>query len=314
MSRMIFIPQLPNKLRYSEFWITELENEFKKEYDEVIVLGKNELTNISRINDGMFSTVKSAIDFELIQIKEYLSIKLLKDDTLFLADLSFPGFFPNVLYHHNPGLNRCFAYCHATSKNYMDYFGKLRYSKFPCETSHSELFNTIFVGSNYHKNKLGWKNIKVVGVSIPPYPIFKEPKENEIISVVRPNIQKITKKLESLISKNFSTIVRKNCDSWEQYYKFLSSAKLLLITTKEDTFGYSTLEAIRNNTAVIAPNNFSYPELLPSEYLYDNYDDLSMKIWSVLNDDLKCPKKILCNDLCENFYKNIITEMKGGVI
>jgi len=71
------------------------------------------------------------------------------------------------------------------------------------------------------------------------------------------------------------------------------------------------MESIMNGTVVLAPNKFSYPELLPKEYLYDNYDDLSMKIWSVLHDDLLPPKELLCNDLCENFYENVASEMKG---
>jgi hypothetical protein len=35
-----------------------------------------------------------------------------------------------------------------------------------------------------------------------------------------------------------------------------------------------------------------------------------MKIWSVLHDDLLPPKELLCNELCENFYENVVKVMK----
>ncbi len=316
MSRLIFVPQFPQKLRYQEWFYSEFPNKLKNHFDEIIILGKdyinnNDYSNNSNPKNGMFSSIENSISFEQIQIIEYLNLDVKKDDYLLLMDLSFPGFFTNVLYHKKP--DNCYAYCHASSKNNLDYFEPVRNSKFVCETGHAKLFNKIFVGSKYHKRKLGtkWNNTVNVGLPIPPFQTFKEEKKYDIISVVRMNKQKIDENLENLIERNFSNIVRKNVESWEEYYKFLSSGKVLLITTKEETFGYSALEAIMNNTIVIAPDAFSYPELLPKSFLYDDPDTLEMKLWLALNGDLECPRKILCQDLCENFYNNIINQMKG---
>ena len=312
MSRIIFVPQLPVKNRYPEFWLTEFVKNFKESFDEVIVLGESYIPMILKNNDrkqDMFSGINSSIEFELCQISDYLKLDIdIDNDILFLSDLSFPGFFSNVLYHKKP--SKIFAYCHATSKNNLDYFKPVRDSKFQCETAHSKLFKKVFVGSEYHKKKLGWNNIEVVGVPIPPYTTFKQEKIYDIISVARPCIQKITKKIEDKVERNFSQIIRKNTSSWGEYYTFLSSGKVLLITTKEETFGYSALEATMNNTIVIAPNNFSYPELLPRKYLYNDYNDLEIKLWSALNEYIECPKGLLCQYMCENFYDNIIGIMK----
>ena len=310
MSRLIFVPQFPSKMRYQEFWYTEFPKQMKKYFDEVIVLGETYINNSSntRSEKHMFSPIHQAIIMEMDQINEFYNMKLYEDDYLFLSDLSFPGFFSNVLYHKKP--SKIFAYCHATSKNNLDYFKPVRDSKFQCETAHSKLFKKVFVGSEYHKKKLGWNNIEVAGVPIPPYTTFKQEKIYDIISVARPCIQKITKKLEDKVERNFSQIIRKNTSSWGEYYTFLSSGKVLLITTKEETFGYSALEATMNNTIVIAPNNFSYPELLPRKYLYNDYNDLEIKLWSALNEYIECPKGLLCQYMCENFYDNIIGIMK----
>ena len=311
MSRLIFVPQFPSKMRYQETWYEEFPKQMKKYFDEVIVLGETYIsaTKDTKSKKDMFSPIHQAIVLESEQINDFYNMKLYDDDILWVSDLSFPGFFCNALHHKRT--KNMFCFVHGTSKNHLDYFEPVRESKWLVETGHSKLFNKIFVATEYHKKKLGWNNTRVVGISIPPYQSYSEKKEYEIISVVRSNSQKITKSIEDRVEKDHSKIVRKDVNSWEEYYKFLSSAKILLITTKEETFGYSSLEAIMNGTIVLAPNKFSYPELLPREFLYNNYDELSLKIWSSLNGDLRAPEKLICHDMCENFYENIAKEMKN---
>jgi len=314
MGRLIFVPQFPTRLRYQETWFEEFPKQFKKEFDEVIVLGDNYLKQFEDPirSSGMFAPIENSIYFEENQIIDFLKLKLYNDDTLFLSDLSFPGLFANILYHKP--IKNSFAYCHATSLNRFDYFQPVRKLKYSCELSHSKLFKKIFIGSYYHqrklvnKNRKFWYNTKVIGLPIPPYETYREKKYYDIISVARPNPQKITKSIEKEVEKDFSKIIRIKCNTWEQYYKFLSQAKILLITSKEDTFNYSIMEAVMNGTVVLAPNRLAFPELLPREFLYDNYDELAVKIWQNLKDN-KPLEKLLCQDRCEDFYKNIISEM-----
>lgn len=315
MSRLIFVPQYPAKMRYQETWYDEFPKEMKKYFDEVVVLGET-FININRLNEKMsrsanhmFSPIQFAIHMEMDQINEYYIMKTYDDDYLFLSDLSFPGFFTNILYHKP--IKNAYCYCHATSRNYLDYFQPVTYSKFDCETGHSKLFKKVFIGSKYHESKLrSWNNLKVVGLPIPPYQTFMEEKIYNIISVARPNNQKIDQHIESSISTNFGEIVRKECNSWEEYYKFLSKARILLITSKEDTFNYSIMEAVMNHTIVLAPNRLAFPELLPREYLYDSYYELEEKVKKILGNAKYEPiGKLLCHDKCEKFYENIAKEM-----
>lgn len=314
MSRLILVPQFPTKMRYQEWFINEFSDKFKKYFDEIIILGDEYIQNydnklyleFAKSPIGMFSPIEHAIALETCQISEYNDMKLKPGDILLLNDLSFPGLFSNILYHKHP--RKVFCYCHATSLNYLDYFENDRDSKFLIETGNSMLFNKVFVGSKYHKRKLNWKNTKVIGLPIPNFEFFKEEKIYDIISVARLNNQKIDKKIEDLVEKDFSKVIRKECNSWEEYYKFLSQAKILLITSKEDTFNYSVLEAIKNNTIVLTPNKLSFPELLPREFLYDNYQELKLKIEYYLNNYKKVPK-LLNNELCERFYENLAKEM-----
>ena len=99
-------------------------------------------------------------------------------------------------------------------------------------------------------------------------------------------------------------------DSWEDYYRVLAYSKILLITAQEETFGYQVIDAVLNGCIPIAPNKFSYPELIPRNYLYDSPEELLDIIEAVLGGMRGVPV-ILCTQEIERFYHNIIQIMKG---
>jgi hypothetical protein len=314
MSRLIFVGQYMTKMRYQEWFPDMFHKKLSKYYDDIIMLGFNhnpyygyycDIKNEDS-NKEMFSPINSAIEFELKQINEFMNMKIYDDDTLLSLDLSFPGFFSNVLYHKS--IKNSYAYCHATSKNHLDYFNPI---KFKCETANSKLYKKVFVATQYHADKLSWENTEIIGLPKPPFKTYKEEKIYNIISVARPCAQKITKSIEDEISRDYSDIIRKECNTWEEYYRFLSMAKVLLITSKEETFGYPVLESIQNNCIPLCPNRCSYPELLPKDYLYNDIQDLKYKLSHALNGQLERPKELLNQNLIDNFFKNLVNHMKG---
>ncbi len=316
MSRLIFVPQFPAPMRYQEFWYTDLAENFKKHYDKVIVLGGTKPFLKSSdyfYKKGIFSPVNTSIEFEMQQIRDYINLPLEEDDTLFLSDISFPGIFINALYHKRP--KRMYAYCHGTAMNSYDYYAPVRKQKFMVETGHSKLFDAIFIGSYYHQNKLRkWNNTVVVGVPKNPYIKYTPSKRNKFISsVARPSIQKVNKKLEKELQRRTNIkIQRGTFNTWEEYSKFLSESRILLITSKEDTFGYTVLDALQCGCNVIAPNKLAFRELLSRDFRYDNIDDLHGKINNILSITYM-PQKL--NDgvqrKVDEFYDNIILYMKG---
>ncbi len=234
MKRIIFVPQYPTPMRYQEFWFNEFPKQFTKFGFDVYTLGDKKI-KVKRGNIEMFSPINTAIEFECSQIDEYMNLELRHDDILFVADISFPGFFMNVLYHKKP--SKVFSFCHATSINKFDYFESVKQYKYPMETIHSKMCNKVFVGSKYHEQKLHWKNTIVTYLPFPPFKTFpNEEKTIDIISASRPTPQKVDLDLEKEVEKKFGKIKRMECDSWEQYYKFLAQSKILLITSYEDTF------------------------------------------------------------------------------
>jgi hypothetical protein len=311
MSRIIFVPQYPTPMRYQEWWFTKLPDEFEKAGFEVVTLGKYSVTGTEQANLSMFSPIKTAIQFETCQIKQYMELDLRDDDILFLSDLSFPGLFGNVLFHKRP--KKCFAFCHATSLNYLDYFEKDRVYKYPIEESHSNMMDAVFVGSCYHKEKLGWDNTVVTYLPYPPFKSAKEKKEYDIVSASRPTPQKVNIGLESRIEEIFrTTIIRKFFDTWNEYYTHLAKAKILLITAQEDTFGYQIIDAVLNDCIPLAPYAFAYKEILPRIYLYKDESELMERIDYILNSGDKVFVPVIqCHEQMRNFYKTIVQTIKG---
>ena len=305
MSRIILVPQFPTKLRYQEWWFDRLPEEFSQYFEEVIVLGGDANYTIESAGKH-FAPVTASIAFELLQIQIYNELELRKDDYLLLCDLSFPGLFANMLFIKRPA--HCFAICHATSKNAYDFYSGCRKAKYPTEKALASMFDGIFVATEYHKNKLNWNNLIVQAFPNPPFDCEVHTKIYPIVSVARDSVQKRTKHIEREIVKAFDTIIFTPSEStWEGYYKFLAKSKVLLITSKEETYGYQVVDAILNGCIPVAPNHFSYPELLPPEYLYNTIGECVNIILRALQGKLPVPKLLVDPNL---FFKNVSMYMK----
>ena len=306
MGRLILVPQYPTKLRYQEWWWEEFPKQFAKFFSKVIVLDGNGSEGMKAPGSN-FAPAAQSVLFEMEQIKQYLSLKLEKDDILLLNDLSFPGFFSTVLFHKRP--SKCFAICHATSKNKYDYFVEMRSVKYPIEKSTARLFDKIFVATKYHADKLNWSNLAIQAFPLPPFKGAQLDKRYDIVSVSRPGKQKRNHQLETQLQYDLHKhIVTPIVTTWREYYNFLAKSRILLITAKEETYGYQVIDAIANNCIPIAPNALSYPELLSKDYLYNTYNELKEIIHTVVHNGLPIPK-LLVQDSAQMFYKNIVLEI-----
>ena len=75
-------------------------------------------------------------------------------------------------------------------------------------------------------------------------------------------------------------------ESFKEYAEWLWKADILPVTSNQEFFGASVMEAIYCNTWPILPNRLTYPELLPpdqhKDHLYSGEDDLFSKItWAL---------------------------------
>lgn len=315
MARLIIVPQYPANLRYQDWWYTEFPKQLAPYFNKIITLGGSiSNTTMPELipSGGMFSPLERAVDFETAQINQYLSLNMQADDILLLNDISYPGLFANILLHKRP--KHCFAICHATSKNKFDYFADVRDVKYPLEKAISKLFTKVFVASEYHKTKLGWDNLSVIPLPMPPFEFAFDDfimRNIPIVSVARDTRQKRDKALEKSIEAQGFTIVRPKPIDWEDYYWTLRKSKILLITSREETYGYQVVDAIVNGCIPIAPNKFSYPELLPSNYLYNTRMELIFLLNMALTGRLPVPE-LLTQPYAEQFFKILADEIKSN--
>ena len=79
-------------------------------------------------------------------------------------------------------------------------------------------------------------------------------------------------------------------DSFEDYARWLHRANILPVTSNQDFFGGSVVEAMYCNCHPILPKRLAYPEHIPAElhnsYFYDDLDDLTKRLeWAIVNID-----------------------------
>ena len=108
------------------------------------------------------------------------------------------------------------------------------------------------------------------------------------------------------IFKNAKDIFKENILHWgyaknfDSYAKWLWKANILPVTSNQDFFGVSVMEAIYCETYPLLPNRLSFPELIPKKFhcdhFYQNDNDLNEKLISLIktykNRDSKALKKV----------------------
>ena len=108
------------------------------------------------------------------------------------------------------------------------------------------------------------------------------------------------------IFKNAKDIFKENILHWgyaknfDSYAKWLWKANILPVTSNQDFFGVSVMEAIYCETYPLLPNRLSFPELIPKKFhcdhFYQNDNHLNEKLISLIKTfkdrDIKALKKV----------------------
>lgn len=101
-------------------------------------------------------------------------------------------------------------------------------------------------------------------------------------------------------------------ESRDHYLNELKNCRLLPVTSHQEFFGISVMEAIFQGVIPLLPNRLSYPELIPIELhqdlLYKNYEDLKSKAHTLITDGLTPRKTTLLRDHCQKFQTNPFIE------
>ncbi|MHA1591476.1 MAG: glycosyltransferase, partial [Candidatus Heimdallarchaeaceae archaeon] len=201
-----------------------------------------------------------------------------------------------VLKLMNPDL-KCYGYLHAGSWGDGDIFNGVPGKNF-LERAMFDIFDRIFVATNYHKKKIGkyfgkeFDNIQVVG-----FPFYKEDvyryakplpyrEKNDIIICGRAeqsNLESIEKLQKCFPEENIFLL---EVNDRKTYYDYLNNAKIVISMKIEETFGITPLETYVLGGIPLCPNDFSYPEVIrEKQLLYNDENDLINKLSSLISLD-----------------------------
>ena len=152
-----YIPIEPLEERYTEQWYRWFPEEFKAQGKDFKVIDGEVLTNV--IETGTFLDVNSTLYYKSEQLKKIAELFYKKEikagDVFFVADIEFWGIeaikYLSVL---NGIETKLYGFCHAGSYTKEDFFEKTApFAKF-YERAWGEVFDMIFVGTEYHKNQM----------------------------------------------------------------------------------------------------------------------------------------------------------------
>ena len=321
MSRFVIFNQYPARMRYQEWWEAELEFQFKKYFDDVITIPgigyQEDYTN------EQFSPAKASIIWEATQIQN--AIEFVKpDDILFFCDISYPGLSPQLAFHFRE--NKKFGYCHATSMNNYDIFEEYRNSKYLSELSVMQAMDKVFFGTEYSLNKhyknnifkLQINNSSVVGLPKPSYldgiSIYDSPKQYDVGIISRRNKQKVNEYLlDSILQVGFSVGFHDHTSSrqWEDYLSWIHSCRCIVSLANEETYGYQVMDCEAVKIPFIAPNKYSYPEVVVNSLRYNDSTELIKLIRYYKNfNQSTSSMSSWAKETSLNWFENVSKEIK----
>lgn len=279
--------------RYSADWNKWFPREFEKLGIKFRTIYGETLTD--KIIDGSFLDVCGTNYFKADQIKQLCRLLFdrgIKDgDILFFHDLWFPGL--EALAYIRDGLRINFkitGVLHAgTYTPYdpierwgMDVWGK------DLENSWFKFVDEIFVATHYHKNLILSKRQcnpdKIVVTGLPiyfsDYPSFqRRSKSNYVIFPHRLEPERQPEQFDKLSrllpAKGWCFLKTKEvCQNKTEYLDMLSRTKIVISTSKQETWGIAMQESIFFDCLPVVPDAFSYKELYYPKFRYSTFDEL----------------------------------------
>ena len=292
--KIFHLPIEPYETRYTKDWIDQFEQEFN-EYgvDFVTVLGQ---TTTDKLKQGTVLDCCGTNYYKSTQLANMIQLinkgEVCDDDVIFVCDLWFPGI-ESLFYIRNlTGIRfKVYGILHAGTWDEYDftYTSGMRSWAQHFEQCFLNAADGIFVATEFHKKLIldsfeSWsrsisEKIHVTGIPFYAKNIHKyaSKKENIIVFPHRNADEKKPQLFSILASRvgnelpNFKCINTFDvCKTREDYFKLLGKSKYMVSFALQETFGYSTVEAMALQCCVIVPDRLSYVETVPPQHRYQN--------------------------------------------
>lgn len=289
--KIFYIPIEPYETRYTADWIEQFEKEFKNNNIEFeTILGEKTTTQLKEgtVLDSCGTNIYKAS--QIIKLLKLINDgKITDDDIIFFADIWFPGIESLFYCKNNDNLKfKIYGILHAGTYDEYDFTyrnGMRPWGQY-LEKCILQGADKIFVATEFHKNLIlisypRYTN-KIAVTGIPFYAKelnekYKVDKKEKIVVFPHRNAPEKQPELFDELAKLYPqyTFIKTLdvCKNRDDYFKLLAKSSIMVSFAKQETFGYSTVEAMALNNYVIVPDKLSYKETVPKEYRYNAHTD-----------------------------------------
>jgi len=260
------------------------------------------------IETGQFLDVNKTIIFKSLQLHDIAQLfyknEVESGDVFLVGDIFFPGIESIKYMSELQNLDvKIYAFNYAGRSDKTDFVRKLGKWADYSEQGYHEICDRIFVGSEFHKqNVVSYFNIdpnkvmvtgyiwdrsfvaSIYNVKTPtgdqviwPHRLSKEKGLNDLISyaVLNPKQKIVVTSCGNKVDMRLPDNVEYKYNLTKaEYYEELAWSKYYLSTAYQETFGYTLQEAIHFGCEIAVPNRACYPEMVPSECLYDKIENV----------------------------------------
>lgn len=300
--RIIYIPLETYDRRYTRDWVEQFENEFlKNKIDYITMQGQPLVKKLGSASDVLDSCGTNY--FKATQLANIM--KRINDGTIgidgdvfLFADLWFPGIESLFYVRNNLKLNfKITGVLHAGSWDKFDftYRNGMRPWAEHIERGWLKDFDMVFVATSFHRELIFQNLIKgkfenefeiISKIKVTGIPFYAGPlrykhlisydlKENIVVFPHRlapeKNPEVFDMLAEMLPEYKFVKTVEATKNSVE-YFDLLARSKVMLSFADQETFGYSTVEAMALDNYVMVPDALSYKETVPRECRYEPFN------------------------------------------
>jgi hypothetical protein len=296
--RVIHVPIEPYPTRYTADWVQQFETVFGATNTDFVTVFGQMVT--STIDQGSVLDACGTHIYKFSQLNSLMTMiknnEITEDDVIFFADLWFPGLESLFYVRAITGIDfKIAGIFHAGTWDPYDFTSRtgMRDWGQHIETGWLHGVDMIFVATQWHKdlivlNSADFDENKIFVTGIPFYaeelkkkcfPNIGEKvvKENIVVFPHRLDIEKHPEKFDRLAKKYPQWKFIKTLEATttrEEYFKLLSRSKVMISFAEQETFGYSTVEAMALGNYVIVPNQLSYRETVPKDFRYNNEKEI----------------------------------------
>ncbi len=289
--KLFFLPIEPYEERYTAQWYEWWADAFNNlGVDFEYVIGDRLTT---KIETGQVLDVFGTHFYKFGQLETLMRLlnegKIKDGDTIFLADLWFPGIEALAYIRNMTGIKfKIAGILHAGTWDQNDFTFKsgMRIWGKDFENSFLEFADKVYVATEYHKRLICSKNsvdkakVYVMGLPFDSEEIIaqtqKSTKENIVVFPHRLDDEKrpwLFDKLAYEFRKSGWKFVKTKevCKTKKDYYELLAKSKIAVSFARQETFGYAMLEAVALGCVPVVPDRLSYQEIYPKNLQYADY-------------------------------------------